>query len=163
MGDTNGDARMDVDGPQPGPSGASSRQPVARASSLPPFLNASKTTVGYVYSTLMMTHTNTRGHHEEQPDRISRIFNLLKDSDCLTKMRRLPIRPVAREEALLVHSEALWEKIMAIQCRRPFTMQTVYRLLRLVQLCPKRISLTLLPTTTSFLFMYTQRHPTVRN
>ncbi|EPS99814.1 hypothetical protein FOMPIDRAFT_1146984 [Fomitopsis schrenkii] len=63
----------------------------------------------------MMTHTNTRGHHEEQPDRISRIFNLLKDSDCLTKMRRLPIRPVAREEALLVHSEALWEKIMAIQ------------------------------------------------
>ena len=99
------------------------RQLVARASSLPPILNPSNTTVGYVYSTLMMTHTNTRGHHEEQPDRISRIFNLLKDSDCLTKMRRLPIRPVAREEALLVHSEALWEKIMAIQCRNFLTMQ----------------------------------------
>lgn len=123
MGDTNGDVQMDVDGPQPGPSGASPRQLVARASSLPPILNPSNTTVGYVYSTLMMTHTNTRGHHEEQPDRISRIFNLLKDSDCLTKMRRLPIRPVAREEALLVHSEALWEKIMAIQCRNFLTMQ----------------------------------------
>ncbi|KZT72053.1 Arginase/deacetylase [Daedalea quercina L-15889] len=29
-------------------------------------------------------------------------------------MRRLPIRPVTREEALLVHSVALWEKILAI-------------------------------------------------
>lgn len=82
----------------------------------------------------MMTHTNTRGHHEEQPDRISRIFNLLKDSDCLTKMRRLPIRPVAREEALLVHSEALWEKIMAIQskacshddCKRTFAYYDLF-------------------------------------
>lgn len=142
MGDTNGDVPMDVDGPQPGPSGhsgASSRQSVARASSLPPVLSPSNTTVGYVYSTLMMTHTNTRGHHEEQPDRISRIFNILKDADCLAKMRRLPIRPVAREEALLVHSEALWEKIMAIQCRVTHAMQRIRYSISFVQLCPTRI------------------------
>ncbi|TFY65179.1 hypothetical protein EVJ58_g2132 [Rhodofomes roseus] len=114
MEDANNDARMDVDDPQPS-TASTSQAPVARASSLPPVLNISNIEVGYVYSTLMMTHTNTRGHHEEQPDRISRIFNLLKDSNCLAKMRRLPIRPVVREEALLVHSEALWEKILAIQ------------------------------------------------
>lgn len=120
MEDVNTDTRMDVDEPQPSPfeaSNSSRQAPVPRASSLPPVLNPSNIEVGYVYSTLMMTHTNTRGHHEEQPDRISRIFNLLKDSNCLARMRRLPIRPITREEALLVHSEALWEKILAIQCK----------------------------------------------
>ncbi|KAH9930390.1 histone deacetylase complex protein [Amylocystis lapponica] len=61
----------------------------------------------------MMFHSCAKGH-EEQPERISRIFDILKDNDCLTKMRRLPIRPVLKEEALLVHTEALWDKVMAI-------------------------------------------------
>ncbi|KZT11050.1 histone deacetylase complex protein [Laetiporus sulphureus 93-53] len=90
-------------------------EPVARAASLPPILAPSQAQVGYVYSSKMMMHSCSRGHHEEQPERISRIFDILKDAGCTRKMRRLPIRQVIRSEALLVHSEALWEKVMAIQ------------------------------------------------
>ncbi|KAL6305042.1 histone deacetylase complex protein [Sparassis latifolia] len=96
------------------PSSASTRRDTQpRASSLPPSLKTPEIQVGYVYSTKMMMHSCVHGH-EEQPERISRIFDILKDASCLTKMRRLPIRPVLKEEALLVHSEALWDKVQAI-------------------------------------------------
>ncbi|KAI0074161.1 histone deacetylase complex protein [Panus rudis PR-1116 ss-1] len=69
--------------------------------------------VGYVYDPRMMLHNCVRGHSED-PQRISRIFDALKADGCLSQMVRLPIREVAREEALLVHSEALWDKVMAV-------------------------------------------------
>ncbi|PCH43673.1 histone deacetylase clr3 [Wolfiporia cocos MD-104 SS10] len=89
--------------------------PVARAASLPPSLTPPSRQVGYVYSTKMMMHSCSLGHHEEQPGRISRIYDILKNAKCLDRMKRLPIRPVLREEVLLVHNEALWEKVVAIQ------------------------------------------------
>ncbi|KAH9921519.1 histone deacetylase complex protein [Epithele typhae] len=60
----------------------------------------------------MMTHSCLRGH-PEQPARISRIFDILTENGCFQRMRELPIRPVHREEALLVHSQALWDKVLA--------------------------------------------------
>lgn len=67
--------------------------------------------VGYVYDARMMLHSCSSGHQED-PSRISRIFELLKTSGCIAQMIPLPSREVRREEALLVHSEALWEKVM---------------------------------------------------
>ncbi|EMD37432.1 hypothetical protein CERSUDRAFT_83190 [Gelatoporia subvermispora B] len=61
----------------------------------------------------MTAHACVNGH-PEQPARIARIFDKLKDHGCIGQMRRLPIRPALRDEVLLVHSEALWEKVLAI-------------------------------------------------
>ncbi|OBZ68110.1 Histone deacetylase clr3 [Grifola frondosa] len=111
------DHPMDVDLPSISASSSSLtkvRTPAeARATSLPPVLRHDGFQVGYVYSTKMMTHSCIHGH-PEQPERISRIFDALKQAQCLEKMRRLPIRRVLREEALLVHSETLWNKILAM-------------------------------------------------
>jgi histone deacetylase 6 len=87
-----------------------------RASSVP--LRPSEFTVGYVYSSEMMQHYSPQGH-PEQPERISRIMQAIKDAHCHMKMKRLHIRPVKREEALLVHSEDHWDKVQAIQCEFP--------------------------------------------
>ncbi|CCM03597.1 uncharacterized protein FIBRA_05735 [Fibroporia radiculosa] len=108
---------QEVDFDQASTSAAAARsEPVARASSLPPVLTPSDIEVGYVYSSKMMMHRRSHGHHEEQPERIKRIFDILKEEKCLARMRRLPIRPVLREEALLVHSEALWDKVLSVHC-----------------------------------------------
>ncbi|TFK85072.1 histone deacetylase complex protein [Polyporus arcularius HHB13444] len=106
---------MQVDG-QPGPSKPPTRSsagPKPRAASEPATLRSTAYQVGYVYSSKMMTHSCARGH-PEQPERISRIFDILREHDCLTKMKQLPIRRVLREEALLVHSTSLWEKVLAL-------------------------------------------------
>jgi histone deacetylase 6 len=83
-----------------------------RASSLP--IKPEEYTVGYVYSLEMMIHYSRHGH-PEQPERISRIHDALGEAKCLSKMKRLPIRPVRREESLLVHSEDHWDKVRDIQ------------------------------------------------
>lgn len=72
--------------------------------------------VGFVYDGQMMFHSCIRGH-AEAPERISRIFDALKQAQCLSKMSQIPIRMVEREEALLVHSESLWDKVIAISCK----------------------------------------------
>jgi histone deacetylase 6 len=83
-----------------------------RASSLP--IKPEEYTVGFVYSLEMMIHYSPHGH-PEQPERISRIHDALGEAKCLSKMKRLPIRPVRKEESLLVHSEDHWEKVRDIQ------------------------------------------------
>jgi histone deacetylase 6 len=90
-----------------------------RASSLP--LHLSELTVGYVYSSEMMQHYSPQGH-PEQPERISRIMQAIKAAHYHGKMKRLPIRPVKRDEALLVHSEDHWDKVQAIQCKSSANM-----------------------------------------
>ena len=87
-----------------------------RAASVPATLREHTYLVGYVYSSKMMAHSCVHGHCE-QPERISRIFDILKENHCLEKMKKLPIRRVLREEALLVHSQALWDKVLALHCR----------------------------------------------
>ncbi|KAL1748791.1 hypothetical protein HDZ31DRAFT_29029 [Schizophyllum fasciatum] len=70
--------------------------------------------VGYVYSTEMLGHCKPEGH-EEQPARITRIYEALQASGCIDSMIRLKIRPALKEEVVLVHSEDHWNKIMAFQ------------------------------------------------
>ncbi|KAK7692723.1 hypothetical protein QCA50_004356 [Cerrena zonata] len=69
--------------------------------------------VGYVYDPRMMLHSCASGHQED-PERISRIFDMLKTSGCIAQMVPIAIREVRRQEVLLVHSEALWDKVMYI-------------------------------------------------
>lgn len=90
--------------------------PVPRASSVP--LHPPETTVGFVYSTEMMTHhpLSTEGH-PEVPERILRIWDALASKYYINKGKRIPIRQVMKQEALLVHSEDLWDKVEAIQCK----------------------------------------------
>jgi len=84
-----------------------------RATSLP--ANPPDYTVGYIYSSEMMSHFSPHGH-PEQPARIQQIWQTLVRDQLTKKMKWLPIREVRKEEALLVHSEDHWDKVIAIQC-----------------------------------------------
>lgn len=83
-----------------------------RASSLP--LRPSGLTVGYVYTAEMTGHFNPAGH-PECPERTVTIYQTLVQEHYTQKMKWIPIRPVRRGEALLVHSEDHWDKVLAIQ------------------------------------------------
>lgn len=85
-----------------------------RASSLPLRLSPEKRTVGYVFSAEMMLHFSTHGH-PEQPERITYIHKALDVEGCISQMKHLHIRPVRKEESLLVHSEDHWDKVRDIQ------------------------------------------------
>jgi histone deacetylase 6 len=91
-----------------------SLSPVQRASSVPHRLP--HFTVGYVYSSDMMLHASETGQHPEQPERIARIRMAIRDANLLQQMKQIPIRPVKKDEALLVHSQEHWHKVLAIQC-----------------------------------------------
>lgn len=83
-----------------------------RASSLPAF--SRQYTVGYVYSPEMMIHYSPHGHPED-PNRITSIYEAIAAAGLVPEMKQLPIRPVKREESLLVHSEDHWDKVKDIQ------------------------------------------------
>ena len=85
-----------------------------RATSLP--ANPPDYTVGYIYSSEMMSHFSPHGHPEE-PARILAIWQTLRDDQLFEKMKWLPIREVRKEEVLLVHSEDHWDKVIALQCK----------------------------------------------
>jgi histone deacetylase 6 len=85
-----------------------------RASSVP--IKYPDFSVGYVYSSEMMSHFSPQGHHPEQPQRIQRIWVALKSGQLTEKMKWIPIREVRRDETLLVHSEDHWNKVIALQC-----------------------------------------------
>lgn len=89
-----------------------------RAMSVPYNPTLPNYTVGYVYSSEMTTHLKLGNDpHPEQPQRIVRIWKTLAEHQYTKKMLWLPIRPVNREEALLVHTEDHWDKVQAIQCK----------------------------------------------
>ncbi|EPQ57394.1 histone deacetylase complex protein [Gloeophyllum trabeum ATCC 11539] len=71
-------------------------------------------TVGYVYDPVMMSHWRPGLDHPEQPERISRIYQIIKDNKLLNKMKRIPIRRVRHEEVLLVHSAVHLAKVLEI-------------------------------------------------
>ena len=50
----------------------------------------------------------------QQPVRIKRIHDAFRDAGLISKMKKLAIREAERDEVLLVHSETLWDKVMAI-------------------------------------------------
>ena len=94
---------------------------------------------GYVYDIRMMAHhpVAVSGNeaddlsHPEEPRRIAMIFAKLSTNGCIKRMRQIRIRHVRMAEALLVHSENHWEKVMQI-CREsslPFhlTLSNLFR------------------------------------
>ncbi|CAK5281569.1 unnamed protein product, partial [Mycena citricolor] len=91
-----------------------SPSPPPRASSVP--LNPTFATVGFVYSAEMMAHRSTSQQgHPEDPERIMKIWDALTANHYVKRGKRIPTRMVQRHEALLVHSDDLWDKVEAIQ------------------------------------------------
>ncbi|KAJ4483351.1 histone deacetylase complex protein [Lentinula aciculospora] len=93
---------------------SSSKHMLPQRSTSVPFQPPRDLTVGYVYSSEMTSHFNPRGH-QEAPERITRIWQAIVDGKYNTKMQWLPIRPVTKAEALLVHSQTTWDSIEAYQ------------------------------------------------
>lgn len=75
-----------------------------------------KPAVGYVYDVTMMAHHNRGMDHDEDPQRISVIFDKLKRSGRLRLMKKLPFQPASREEILTVHSADHWDRVMSYSC-----------------------------------------------
>lgn len=73
--------------------------------------------VGYVYDVLMMAHHNRGMDHDEDPQRISVIYDRLKHSGCLQLMKKIPCQPATREDILTVHTADHWDKVMSYSCR----------------------------------------------
>lgn len=94
-----------------------------RASSLP--LNPDNFAVGYIYSSEMMSHFSPHGH-PEQPLRIQQIWHTIVRDQLNKRMKWIPIREVRKEEALLVHSEDHWDKVIAIQCEYAYIVVSIY-------------------------------------
>ncbi|KAJ6499967.1 histone deacetylase clr3 [Mycena vitilis] len=89
-----------------------------RASSVP--LHPPDATIGLVFSADMTTHCSlSPDGHPEAPERIIRIWNALVAKHYTSRAKLIPIRPVLKQEALLVHSADLWDKIEAIQRMSP--------------------------------------------
>ncbi|KAH7108352.1 hypothetical protein BKA62DRAFT_18946 [Auriculariales sp. MPI-PUGE-AT-0066] len=74
---------------------------------------------GYVYNELMMLHKNSQvdddGEHPEDPQRISEIWQAFRRNGLNMRMKEIPSRVIERDECLLVHSEDLWDRVLAIQ------------------------------------------------
>ncbi|KAF7361827.1 Histone deacetylase clr3 [Mycena venus] len=92
--------------------------PAPRASSVP--LHPSDATIGLVYDTKMALHCSMSPEgHPEAPERIVRIWKALVAHHYTAKAKMIPARQVLKQEALLVHSEDLWDKVEAIQHMSP--------------------------------------------
>jgi len=120
----NGD-HMDVDTDAPTMSASLVEEPESSREPLGP----PGSRVGFVYSPEMMMHYKRDDHsgdhddkHVENPERLSRIIELIRSKGLHLQMKALPIRPVQKHEALLVHSEDHWNKVLAIKGRQ-FSVQ----------------------------------------
>ncbi|KAF9268927.1 histone deacetylase complex protein [Marasmius fiardii PR-910] len=108
---------MDVDEPAvPIPIPDSLPDPPTRSYSVP--LRESDLTVGYVYSAEMTNHYDPQGHQED-PKRITSIWQAILKAEYHQRMKCIPIRPVKRHEILLAHSEDHWDKVLAIEHMTP--------------------------------------------
>lgn len=76
-----------------------------------------KPAVGYVYDVIMMGHHNRGMDHDEDPQRISVIYDRLKRSGALQLMKKIPCHPALREDILRVHTADHWDKVMSYSCR----------------------------------------------
>lgn len=119
-----GEIGMDIDTAVSKPAPFTARRPRSSsadqdASSVPAKrMKLAEPRVGYVYDEEMLLHACLAPDgHPEQPSRITRIFNELLNAEIIEKMKQIPVRAVEREEALLVHSQVLWDKVMAIAGR----------------------------------------------
>ncbi|KAF9017536.1 hypothetical protein BDZ89DRAFT_1074786, partial [Hymenopellis radicata] len=72
-------------------------------------------TTGVVYSTKVNDHFNLFEDHYECPDRILRTWTLITQDGVDKRMKMLPIRPVHKNEAMLVHTEEQWNTIQDME------------------------------------------------
>jgi hypothetical protein len=95
------------------------RRPRASSNPVGKEQDAFKQRFGYVYDARMMAHMPVADDldHPEAPGRIAGIYQKLREGGCLFRMKLIPIRPVKMMEAMLVHSEDHWEKVMQIACK----------------------------------------------
>ncbi|KAK7026903.1 histone deacetylase complex protein [Favolaschia claudopus] len=89
----------------------SAPQSTMTAHAYPP---SSEPDVGFVYDTEMTLHCSPDGH-PEAPERILRIWKALVSGHYISRAKVIPTRQVLEHEALLVHSQKLWDKVEAIQ------------------------------------------------
>ena len=67
---------------------------------------------GIIYNELMCLHEEP--NHPEQPDRIRRIFDAIRNSKLASKCKMLPTRRATEDELSLVHKISYINKLMAI-------------------------------------------------
>lgn len=107
---------MDVD---PAPMSAVGQSTTSPQVLSPTPVGGPSSRVGYVYSPEMLVHfqrdTSEEDEHVERPERIRRIMSVLENRGLLLRMKELPVRPILKHEALLVHSEDHWNNIMAFE------------------------------------------------
>lgn len=92
---------------------------------LPPRQRTYRT--GYIYDTLMMLHCvddyqptdehvqDSGDGHPEEPMRIKRIFQRLKEAGLIARMKKLAFQQVSFEQVMLVHAEDHWAKVEGTQ------------------------------------------------
>lgn len=81
---------------------------------------------GYCYDIKMRYHSKIYQSyyeyidpHPEDPRRISRIYNKIKENKLLEKMFEIPIRQATNEEILRIHTNDLLHKIMSLEHKTP--------------------------------------------
>lgn len=62
-------------------------------------------------------------HHPEKPQRITRVRAAFASKGFLDRMQRIPVRPVRRNEVMLVHTKDLVDKVEALQSERSYLNQ----------------------------------------
>jgi histone deacetylase 6 len=72
--------------------------------------------VGYVYDPQMMIHTSMVHPHPEEPLRICKIYQILVKEGCIARMGEVQGRQVTKEEAMLVHTDVVWNKVENFAC-----------------------------------------------
>ncbi|RZF39849.1 hypothetical protein LSTR_LSTR000497 [Laodelphax striatellus] len=70
--------------------------------------------LSFVYDPLMMEHRNMFESHPERPERISNIYETLKQYKALERMNQLESRKATEEELLLVHSPEHVEQMKSV-------------------------------------------------
>ncbi|KAG9064619.1 Histone deacetylase hda1 [Linnemannia hyalina] len=95
------------DGPSTPMSGQSAVVATATPRPQPDTIDGRSTKTGYVYDVRMRFHQNIHGDndHPEDPRRIWKIYEALKNAGCLTRMVKLPSREATQAELGLVHTE----------------------------------------------------------
>ncbi|QRV94367.1 histone deacetylase family protein [Ceratobasidium sp. AG-Ba] len=107
-----------MNGPAP-PSSQAPSPPQTPADTPPP----PPMRTGYCFDSAMTLHTphgsipddDDEGVHPEKPQRITRIHAALAAAHLLERMEKIPIRPVRRNEVMLVHTKDLVDKVEALQ------------------------------------------------
>ncbi|KAI7829774.1 hypothetical protein BC939DRAFT_393118 [Gamsiella multidivaricata] len=93
--------------------GANAVIPITAPLPQPDRIDGRSTRTGYVYDVRMRLHSNEHGEegHPEDPRRIWRIFEALKNAGCIGRMVKIPSREATLQELSLVHTENLIQSI----------------------------------------------------